>query len=113
MSKPILSRRKGDAISNGLFLVGLGVLFYTNFWWPGILLALWVLLGTKQYLSGRHFDLIVTSIVLLGLFLVAYFNINFASLMPALFVVGGLYIILREYFYSEDKRDDSDKPSDK
>jgi hypothetical protein len=31
---------KGDQISGGVFLVGLGVLFLTGWWWPGILLLL-------------------------------------------------------------------------
>lgn len=113
MGKPIVSKRKGDAISNGLFLVSLGGLFYFNFWWPGILLSIWILLAVRQYLAGRHFDLVLSSIVLLGLFIVTLFNINFATLMPALFILGGIYIILREYFYREDKEDpyDKDEPS--
>lgn len=109
MGQPLMSKNKSDAISNGLFLISLGGLFYFNFWWPGILLSIWVLLAVRQFLTGRKFDLILTSIVLLGLFLVAYFNINFAHLMPALFILGGLYVILREYFYTEDKEDPSEK----
>lgn len=109
MSKPLLPKKKVDAISNGLFLIGLGALFYFNAWWPGILLALWVMLATRQVLSGRQFDFIISSVVLLGLFVIAYFRIDFSILMPALFVLGGLYIIFREYFYTEDKEDSSDK----
>jgi hypothetical protein len=96
------SKRKADAISNGVFLVCLGILFYTRFWWPGILLALWALLVVRQYLTGRMYDLIISSIILLGLFVVNYFNINWSILMPALFVVGGIYLIFREYYYSEE-----------
>jgi predicted membrane protein len=98
----ILPKRKSDAISNGVFLITLGILFFTNSWWPGILLALWAVLVVRQYFTGRYYDLIITSIILLGLFVINYFNIGWDILMPVLFVIGGIYIIFREYFFSDD-----------
>lgn len=102
MGQPILSKRKSDAISNGVFLIALGILFYTNTWWPGILIAIWAALGLRQYLTGRTYDLIISSVILLGLFIITFFRIEWSLLMPILFVVGGIYIIFREYFFSED-----------
>lgn len=118
MAQPILSKRKTEAFANGCFLIALGILFYTGAWWPGILLAIWVLLAVRQYFSGRSYDLFISSIILLGLFTVTYFKYDWTLLMPVLFVVGGIYIIFREYFFSEntnyeDKsqelRDDTDE----
>lgn len=117
MAQPLLSKRKTEAIANGCFLIALGILFYTGAWWPGILLAIWVLLAVRQYFSGRSYDLFISSVILLGLFLVTYFKYDWSVLMPVLFVVGGIYIIFREYFFSEDSngedksqeiRDDTD-----
>lgn len=102
MSRMILSKRKAEVISNGVFLVAIGILFWSNFWWPGILLAIWATLATRQYLTGRIWDFTITSIILLGLFVVTLFNINWSVLIPVLFVIGGIYIIFREYFFSED-----------
>lgn len=102
MSQLILSKRKAEAISNGVFLVGIGVLFWTNFWWPGILLVIWASLATRQYLTGRNWDFAITSVILLGLFITTFFNITWSVLIPVLFVTGGIYIIFREYFFSED-----------
>lgn len=102
MAQPILSKRKSDAISNGVFLIALGLLFYTNFWWPGILLAIWAALGLRQYLTGRIYDFIISSVILLGLFIITFFKLDWSVLMPVLFVVGGIYIIFREYFFAED-----------
>jgi hypothetical protein len=31
---------RASAISGGIFLIGLGVLFFTNWWWPGIMVVL-------------------------------------------------------------------------
>lgn len=102
MGKLILSRRKASAISNGAFLIGLGILIYTNAWWPWILLAIWVGLALRQYLTGRTYDLVVSTFVLIGLFLITLFRLDWSMLMPILFVIGGIYIIFREYYFAEE-----------
>ena len=102
MSKGLISKRKADAISNGSFLIGLGVLFYTNTWWPGILLILWIALVMRQYLTGRNYDAVLSTIILVGLFLISYIQINWSILVPVLFIIGGIYLIFKEYFYSDD-----------
>ena len=67
-----LSKKKADAISNGIFLVGLGILVYTGSWWPAILLVIWATLAFRQYATGRLYDLAVSSLILLGLFLLKW-----------------------------------------
>ena len=99
MNKSLLPKRKADALSNGVFLIALGVLFYTNTWWPGILIAVWAALAIRQYLTNRIYDLCLTTVILLGLFAISFFNFDWSFLVPVLFVVGGLYIIFREYFF--------------
>lgn len=99
---PLMAKRKIDAISNGALLIALGILFATDAWWPGILLAVWVTLAFRQYLSGRMYDLFVSSVILLGLFLISFLKLDWSILMPVLLVVGGIYIIFREYFFAED-----------
>lgn len=96
-----LSKRKADAISNGVFLVGIGILIYLNSWWPSLLLVLWATVGTRQYLTGRFFDLVVSTIILVGLFVVTFFRLDWTVLVPVLFVLGGIYIIYREYSLAE------------
>lgn len=92
-----MKRSKADAMGNGVFLVFLGVLFYFNWWWPGMLVAIWASLATRQLVTGRTQDFLVTSILLLSLFLVAFFNLSWHLFMPILFVLAGGYIIFREF----------------
>lgn len=101
MSLPILPKRKADAISNGVFLIALGMLFYTNYWWPGILAAIWASIGLRQFLTGRIYDLCISTIILLGLFVITAFDFEWAVLLPVLFIIGGIYIIFREYFFAD------------
>jgi predicted membrane protein len=112
MSKPLLTKRKADALSNGIFLVCLGILFYsTTAWWPGILLAIWAALATRQYLTGRIYDLIMSSVILLGLFLVITFSLDWSTLMPVLFILGGAYLVFREYYFVDplDKEEQAER----
>jgi len=101
MARIYMSKRKADAISNGLFLIGLGVLIYTGFWWPGILVVLWVTLGARQFFTGRIYDLIISTIILLGLTAVTLLNLNWTIIVPILLVLGGIHIIFREYCVAE------------
>lgn len=114
MANRIVSKRKSEAISNGVLLISLGILFYTNAWWPGILLAIWATLALRQYLSGRIYDLMISSVILIGLFLITFFNVNWSLLMPILFIIGGIYIIFREYFFAgaTDEEDKSEEIKD-
>lgn len=105
MLQPILPKHKADAISNGAFLMGLAVLFASNTWWPGILLLLWVSVALREYLTGRFYDLVISSIILIGLFAMALFDLSISFLVPMLFILGGIYIIFREFFFSEETED--------
>ena len=98
-----VSKRRAEAISTGVLLISLGLLFYFNAWWPGILLAIWAFLGTRQILTKRYFDFALTTLILVGSFLLTIFNIDWRTLGPILFILGGLYIIFREYFYGNDE----------
>jgi predicted membrane protein len=95
-------RTKAEAISNGVLLIFLGLLFYTNWWWPGILVAIWATFATRQYLTERYQDLLLTTILLFSLFVVALFNLSWNLLTPILFVLAGGYLILRAYFSEQD-----------
>lgn len=101
MAQWILSKRKADAISNGVFLVGIGILFFANAWWPGILLVIWATLFTREFFTARYYDMFVSSVLLLGLFAVSLFNFNWTIIIPILLILGGIHIIFREYCVAE------------
>ena len=97
MNKIVMSEKKASSIANGLFLISIGVLFFTNLWWPGILLAIWISMASKQYLTGRLYDAAITSVILLGLFVTSLVNLNWAYFLPVIFIVSGIFLIYREY----------------
>ncbi|PIS01772.1 MAG: hypothetical protein COT84_00665 [Chlamydiae bacterium CG10_big_fil_rev_8_21_14_0_10_35_9] len=91
------SRRTASVISFALFLIGIGIITYTEYWWPGIMLVIGLPLAFKQYLTGRKYDMFISLFIFLGVFITVQFNIPWKYLLPTLFTVGGLYILFREF----------------
>ena len=96
--KGILSTRKAEAVSNGLFYLAR----HDDLRRRSLALALTDPLGMarlKTTLNCEILRLWNSTLLFVGLFLVSYFNLNWSILTPILFVIGGLYIILREYYF--------------
>jgi len=112
MAKPIMSKRKAHSLSFALFLVGLGIITYFKYWWPGIMLAVGLPLALRQYLLGKRFDMTISLIVFLGVFITVQFNIKWEIVLPVLFTLGGLYVFFKEFFGPKDIQEE-DKEEDK
>lgn len=104
-----MSPRKASALSNGVFLILIAILVYTNSLWPGILFAIGAFLIVRQYFSGRRVDLIITIVVIAIISLVSITGLSLSTLAPLALVLAGLYLILREYFFVESAHDESEK----
>ena len=46
-------KQKGDAITAGILLIGLGVLLFTNWWWPGIMFVVGLSSGAGLIFRGK------------------------------------------------------------
>jgi hypothetical protein len=46
-------RKRASAISGGIFLIGLGVLLITNWWWPGIMIVIGLSSGGELIFRGQ------------------------------------------------------------
>jgi len=46
-------QKRASSISGGIFLIGLGVLFLTNWWWPGILVVIGLSGGAELIFRGQ------------------------------------------------------------
>lgn len=102
MSKPKMSKRKAHAISIGIFLISLAILILTKAWWPGILLAIWATVASRQYLTGRIYYAIVSTLVLGGLFFFTTSKYNADFYIPVILLVAGIFLIVKEYYFTRD-----------
>jgi 4-hydroxybenzoate polyprenyltransferase len=110
MPHPLTSKKRAQAISTSLFLLGLACLIFIQVWWPGIMVVVGLPLALRQYLLGRTYDMIVTLVVFLGTFVTVQFDISWRIFLPILFTIGALYILCREwiesYQESEEEREE-------
>lgn len=97
----VISKKRAYLISNGIFLISLGILIATDAWWPWILVAIWATLASRQYLSGRYYYAAFSSLIFLGFFVFSLFRLDYAILAPVIPIVLGVFIMLRGYLSKE------------
>jgi hypothetical protein len=111
MHHPLTSRKKAQAISTALFLIGLAILILTDAWWPGIMLAVGLPLALRQYLLGRTYDMGISLLVFVGTFVTVQSDISWRIFLPILFTIGAIYILFRELTGS-DGEDEEEQEED-
>jgi hypothetical protein len=48
------SGRTKSGIAGGIFLIGLGILIMTGFWWPGIMFVIGLAIGADRAFRGKY-----------------------------------------------------------
>jgi len=81
--------QQANAITGGIWLIGLGVLFATRFWWPGILILVAVTSIVQGWSVGRRWDGLHVAFWMILIAVWAMFRFS----MPFFFVALGLYVI--------------------
>lgn len=49
-----------SSVSGGIFLIGLGILIYSGWWWPGILLVMGLASSAELILRGKYISALLT-----------------------------------------------------
>lgn len=109
MATPVMSKRKAYSLSFAVFLIGLAIVSYFKFWWPGIMLAIGIPIATRQYLLGKRFDMAISLIVFLGVFITVQFDIQWEIVLPVLFTLGGLYVFFKEFFGPKEETEEEEE----
>jgi hypothetical protein len=99
-------KRMAGAISGGIFLISLGVLLYTGWWWPGIMIALGLSSGASLIFRGRIWQGIL-SLAFFCAIPIAIWIINETqvswTLVGAFILIGlGVITIAKVFFFREE-----------
>jgi hypothetical protein len=98
-------KRAASAISGGIFIISLGVLLMTGWWWPGIMIAIGLSSGAELIFRGRIMQGISTLAFFCGIPLVIAVvqrtDIPW-TVVGGLFLVGGGVITLVKAFFLRD-----------
>jgi hypothetical protein len=88
---------KKSPIFAGIMLIGLGILVFTGWWWPGIMLVIGTALGVDNFLKGRIKEALGLFLLFLAIPTAVFISTN-NIISPKIFVpilligIGGLVI---------------------
>jgi hypothetical protein len=111
MAHFLVSKKRAQALSCALVLLGLAALVFTGEWWPGIMLVIGLPLALRQCLLGRRYDMLVSLLIFVGTFIFVEFDIPWKIFLPTIFTVGAIYILCREFLESRGETE-SEKEED-
>ena len=99
-------KRMGDAISGGIFLICLGILLVTGWWWPGIMLALGLSSGAGLIFRGKIWQGILSLAffcsIPIGIWIIQKTDISW-TLVGALILIGvGVIVLVKAFVLREE-----------
>ena len=99
-------KRQGDAISGGIFLISLGVLIVTGWWWPGIMFALGLSSGAGLIFRGKIWQGILSLAffcsIPIAIWIIQETNIPW-TLVGAMVLIGiGVIVLVKAFILREE-----------
>lgn len=99
-------KRKAGAISGGIFLISLGVLLYTGWWWPGIMIAIGLSSGASLIFRGRIWQGILSlaffCAIPIAIWIITETEISW-TLVGAFVLIGlGVITIAKVFFFRDE-----------
>ena len=83
-------------------MIGLGILIYTNWWWPGIMIVLGISISSGLAFRGRYGSALVMLIIFLGIpVLTQIRGLPWNMAAPAVLISLGLLILGRSLMFPE------------
>ena len=97
--------RQASAISGGLFLISLGVLVFTGWWWPGIMFAIGLSGGAAAIFRGQMWAGIGTiaffSAIPFAIWFIQAAEIPWSIVGPLVLIGIGVIIIAKAFLFRE------------
>lgn len=95
-------RKQASNISGGIFLIGLGVLFITDWFWPGILLVIGLSSGAELIFRGRVREGIGTmamfAAIPIAITIAQSLDVSWAIIGPFVLIAIGAVILVKTLF---------------
>ena len=88
-------RNRTPSVSGGIFLIGLGILVFTSWWWPGILLVIGLASSAELILRGKYLSALVTFAFFAAIPLFVSANIPWRIMGPFILIAMGAAAIFR------------------
>ena len=93
--------RVGSGITVGLFLIGLGVIWLAEWWWPGIMVVLGIAIGSGLVFRSRYVPALVVMVIFFGIPLLAEAHIPWSLFAPMVLIGLGVIILTKTFLLRE------------
>ena len=95
-------KRRASSISGGIFLISLGVLLFTGWWWPGIMVVLGLAGFAALIFRGQTARAIGTLALFWGIAIVAIIvqelDVPWAIVGPLVLIGIGVIVLVKAFF---------------
>jgi hypothetical protein len=93
--------RVGGGITGGLLLIGLGVIWFANWWWPGIMVVLGIAIGSGLVFRGRYVPGVVVMVIFFGIPLLTEARIPWSLFAPMVLIGLGVIVLAKAFLLKE------------
>ena len=100
-----LSSERAGEITGGIWLIGLGILFYTGMWWPGIMFVIWISAIFQGLVEGRGWYSFQGGFWAIAIGVWAMYRFNIAIFFVAIGASMILAALIRPPMFSSCRRD--------
>jgi hypothetical protein len=104
-------QRVGNGITGGLFLIGLGVIWFADWWWPGIMVVLGVAIGSGLAFRAKYTQALVVMVIFFGIPLLTEAKIPWNLFAPFVLIGIGVLILAKAFFSREPSKTSPTTPS--
>lgn len=94
-------KQVGDSISGGLMLIGLGVLMFTDWWWPGIMVVIGIASCAGLIFRNLWWQALVPAIVFFGIALLSSSPTFWQYFVPMILVGGGIVVLVKAFYLNK------------
>ena len=99
-------RRRASGISAGIFLISLGILIITGWWWPGIMIAIGLASGAELVFRGRIVQgigsLVFFCAIPVAVWIIQRAEIPWALVGPMILIGIGVIVLVKSFYLRED-----------
>jgi hypothetical protein len=97
---------RASGISGGIFLISLGILFFTGWWWPGIMFAIGLAAGAELIFRGNLLRGIGTLAFFCAIPIVVWViqetRIPWGIVGPLVLIGLGVIVLVKTFYLSEE-----------
>jgi len=101
-----IKKDRASGISGGIFLISLGILLFTGWWWPGIMFAIGLSAGAELVFRGKIVRGIGTlaffCAIPIGIWIIQEVEIPWSLVGPLVLIGVGVIVLVKAFYLREE-----------